>query len=162
MPRFAQLAAALTSAGVDVVITAGRSEGELARDVASRAGLPREAVVGGEVDIPFADLVELVGRAGALVSGDTGLAHLAVGLATPSVTLFGPMSPALWGPPNHARHAALWHADPAEGLRPGDPAGSTVDERLLRISVSEVLQALDAVMSERHAGHAASGGTTTA
>lgn len=145
--RFARLATMLKNTGIDVVITAGRGEGGPARRIAARAGLGPEAVFGGDRDIPFSELVDLVGRAGALVSGDTGIAHLAVSLATPSVTLFGPVSPALWGPPPHSRHAALWPADPGRGLRPGNPAGTATDERLLRISVEDVLDALVAVTS---------------
>lgn len=150
--RFARLATMLRTAGIDVVVTAGRGEGGPARRIAARAGLGPEAVFGADDDLPFAGLVRLIGTAGALVSGDTGVAHLAVGLDTPSVTLFGPVSPALWGPPDHARHAALWFADPRRGLRPGDPAATTTDERLLRVSAEDVLGALLAVTSAGRAG----------
>src|SRR5207237_79615 len=33
-----------------------------------------------------------------LVCGDTGVAHLATALGTPSVLLFGPVPPSRWGP----------------------------------------------------------------
>jgi hypothetical protein len=39
----------------------------------------------------------------------------------------------------------LWHPDPGGGLRPGDPRGAVPDERLLRISAGEVLDALVAL-----------------
>jgi ADP-heptose:LPS heptosyltransferase len=69
--------------------------------------------------------------------GDTGVAHLATALGTPSVVLFGPTSPALWGPPpGRRRHRALWAG------RSGDPHGGTVDPGLLAISVRDVLEAL--------------------
>ncbi|MCF2539785.1 hypothetical protein K6168_29540 [Streptomyces sp. FB2] len=38
---------------------------------------------------------------------------------TPSVTLFGPVPPRLWGPPPGGRHIALWRPGP-----PGDPHGT--------------------------------------
>jgi ADP-heptose:LPS heptosyltransferase len=159
--RFAALARELRSRGYEVVITAGRGEGELARGIAAAAGLDPDAVRGGEADVPFATLVELVSQARALVCGDTGLAHLALALATPSVALYGPMSPALWGPPDvgelggpstagdAVRHAALWHPAEGDGLRPGDPHGADPDERLLRISVSEVVEAVMRVLAVR-------------
>ena len=43
-------------------------------------------------------LTAVLAEIAALVSGDTGLAHLAAALGTPVVTLFGPTDPALSGP----------------------------------------------------------------
>ena len=143
--RFAQVAAHLKDEGTEVVITAGRSEGAQARQIAESSGLGRDAVLGGDRDILFSVLTDVIAGADALVSGDTGVAHLAVALATPSVTLFGPVSPALWGPPEGSQHIALWHPDPHSGLRPGRPDSDVPDERLLRISVEKVLGALSAL-----------------
>ncbi|CAM3524326.1 glycosyltransferase family 9 protein [Streptomyces albus] len=137
--RFAEVARALRSRGVRVVVTHGPGEHALAHEVAGRAGLPSDAVPGGRAGLPFAVLAALVAEARAVIVGDTGVAHLASALATPSVVLFGPVSPALWGPPAHPRHRALWHPDPGGGPRPGDPHGARPDARLLRITPAEVL-----------------------
>ncbi|POX35876.1 glycosyl transferase, partial [Streptomyces sp. Ru73] len=77
-----------------------------------------------------------IAQAAVLISGDTGTAHLATAHATPSVTLFGPVPPRLWGPPPSERHTALWHPGP-----PGDPHGTEPDPLLLRIGVEEVVEA---------------------
>lgn len=143
--RWAALARELGRAGGAVVVTAGAGEAPLARRVAEPAGLPARAVLGDGADLPFARLAALVAGARAVVCGDTGPAHLAVALRTPSVTLFGPVSPALWGPPPWTRHTALWHPDPGDGVRPGDAHGDRPDPRLLRIGVREVLDALAAL-----------------
>ncbi len=59
-------------------------------------------------------------------------------LGTPSVVLFGPTSPARWGPPaDRAIHQVLWAG------RTGDPHASRPDPGLLEIGESEVLQALE-------------------
>ncbi|MGK5632511.1 glycosyltransferase family 9 protein [Streptomyces sp. URMC 123] len=139
--RFAAVARALTARGRPVVITAGAGEGPLAHAVARAAGLPPTAVRGGAEDVPFAELAALVAGARAVVVGDTGLAHLATALGTPSVVLFGPVAPRLWGPPDSPRHRALWHPD-GDAPRPGDAHGATCDPRLLRITVAEVLAAV--------------------
>ena len=133
--RFAAVARALAAAGERVLITGTMAERPVARRVAQAAGLGTESVLAGQTSLP--DLAALVAAASLVVSNDTGMAHLAVAYGTPSVTLFGPVAPALWGPPAGARrHVALWTGT---GDRPGDPHGDQVDPRLLRIRVSDVL-----------------------
>nr|WP_225839464.1 glycosyltransferase family 9 protein [Streptomyces sp. NK08204] len=137
--RFAELAGRLRSAGHRVVVTGGPTEDALVLRVAERAGLRGGDVLGG--GLPFGRLSALVAGATLLVSGDTGLAHLAVAHGTPSVTLFGPVSPRLWGPPPDPRHRALWKPGP-----PGDPHGQVPDPQLLRIGADEVAAAALALL----------------
>ncbi|MGA5699315.1 glycosyltransferase family 9 protein [Peterkaempfera bronchialis] len=143
--RFAEVAAALTARGRRVVVTAGPGEAQLARQVADLAGLPAAQVLGAPGGLTFGGLAAVLAQARALVVGDTGPAHLATALGTPSVVLFGPVAPRLWGPPALTRHRALWHPDPGSPLRPGDAHGRRPDRRLLRITPAEVLDALDAL-----------------
>ncbi|MBO4260099.1 glycosyltransferase family 9 protein, partial [Streptomyces griseorubiginosus] len=98
---------------------------------------------------PFDRLCALVAEARAVVSGDTGIAHLAVALATPSVTLFGPVPPSRWGPPPDPCHRALWHPGPD-----GDPHGPRPDPSLLRIHPDDVLHALTALPATQPAAPA--------
>ncbi|MFG3438670.1 glycosyltransferase family 9 protein [Nonomuraea sp. NPDC047897] len=137
--RFAQVAAVLDDALHDVVVTGSAAEAGIARQVAELAGLPPDRVLAGRTGL--AGLVELVGRARLVVSGDTGVAHLATAFRVPSVVLFGPVPPARWGPPPGRRHVALW-----AGLH-GDPHGRRVDPGLLKIEVSEVVEAALEVIS---------------
>ena len=136
--RFAEVARALVASGLPVVISGNASERDLAGQVAQAAGLGRESVLAGRTGL--ADLAAVVAAASLVISNDTGVAHLAVAYGTPSVTLFGPVSPALWGPPGDSRcHLILWKGS---GARPGDAHGSRVDPRLMRIEVGEVLEAV--------------------
>ncbi|GHA00399.1 glycosyltransferase family 9 protein [Streptomyces echinoruber] len=136
--RYAAVARVLRERGQRVVATGGPGEDDLVAAVARRAGLPDTDVFAGGLPLPV--LSALVAEARAVVSGDTGIAHLAVAHATPSVTLFGPVPPSRWGPPAHPRHRALWHGGPD-----GDPHGRRPDPGLLRITTGEVLEALDAL-----------------
>ncbi|MER7520301.1 glycosyltransferase family 9 protein [Streptomyces sp. NPDC126499] len=141
--RFAAVVRGVRRAGLPVVVTAGPGEAPLARSVAEHAGLAPSAVVGGDAGVPFAELCGLVAGARCVVVGDTGLAHLATALGTRSVVLFGPVSPALWGPPDGGLHRALWHPGDGPGAeRPGDPHAHRPDPRLLEITVDEVLDAV--------------------
>jgi hypothetical protein len=65
------------------------------------------------------------------------------------VVLFGPVPPALWGPPpDRAYHRAIWHGARAE---PGDAPGSAAHPALLRITSDEVLAAAGEVEWSRRA-----------
>ena len=133
--RWGEVAATLAAAGRRVVVTGTPAEAELcARVAAASAGSEDHC---GRHDL--AELGELVGTASLLLSGDTGVAHVATAFGTPSVTLFGPVAPALWGPRIDPHlHRPLWHGT---GLRPGDAHGTEPDERLLAIDVPAVLAA---------------------
>jgi ADP-heptose:LPS heptosyltransferase len=119
-----------------VVVTGDPSERELAVRVAELAGLGGAAVLAGRTSL--AQFAAAIAHAGRVVSGDTGAAHLATAFGTPSVVLFGPVSPAQWGPPaGDPRHRALWAG------HEGDPHAAVVDRGLLEITVADVLRALD-------------------
>jgi ADP-heptose:LPS heptosyltransferase len=127
-------AAVAREAGPRVAITGGAAERGLALAVAAAAGLPDGAVLAGRTS-PL-DLAAAVAAAARVVCGDTGIAHLATALGTPSVVLFGPTPPSEWGPPPDPRHVVLWAG------RRGDPHASEPDPGLLDISVEAVLAAL--------------------
>jgi ADP-heptose:LPS heptosyltransferase len=131
-PQFGAVARRLRSAG-QVVITGTADERDIVRAVVSEAGLPATSDLCGALDL--AQLAALVADARLVISGDTGVAHLATAFGTPSVILFGPTPPELWGPPPGGVHTALWSG------RTGDPHGSTPDAGLLDIGVEEVLEA---------------------
>jgi ADP-heptose:LPS heptosyltransferase len=79
-------------------------------------------------------LARVVAGAGRVVCGDTGIAHLATAFGIPSLLLFGPTSPAEWGPLTGApKHRVLWTGTT------GDPHADEPDPGLLKIGVGRVL-----------------------
>ena len=132
--RWTAVARALVADGHRVVVTGTPGEQALV-DAVAGAVCARTAT---RLDVP--ELFGLVAAASLVISGDTGVAHVASAFGTPSVVLFGPVSPARWGPPARARHRALWPA-PDPGYR-GDPHGNEPDPVLLRIEVDDVLAAI--------------------
>ncbi|MGN9909552.1 glycosyltransferase family 9 protein [Phytohabitans sp. LJ34] len=125
--RFATVARDLASRGYEVVVTGSAAERPIAECVAALADLPGDAVLAGGTDP--AELAGVVAHARLVVSGDTGVGHLATAYRIPSVVMFGPMTPDLWGPPpDRPEHRALWR-------------GPTVAS----IGVEEVLAAVDEV-----------------
>lgn len=135
--RWAAVAARLP----DVVVTGDASERPLAEDVARRAGIPNDRVLAGRTDLPT--LLAIVAHAGRVLCGDTGIAHVATAYGTPSTVLFGPVSPAHWGPPPDGPHIALWAG------RTGDPLAAEPDPGLLELTVDDVLSGLGAPTNGR-------------
>lgn len=134
--RWATVARAIALSGRRVVVTGGPGEVGIGRWIASHAPVELRSGRDG-----LGSLAHTVGTAALLLSADTGVAHLATAFATPSVTLFGPVSPELWGPRiDLDLHVALWTGDPCHP-RPGDALGAVLDQRLAAIGVSDVLAA---------------------
>jgi ADP-heptose:LPS heptosyltransferase len=133
--RFAEVARRLDADGHMVVLTGATGERDLGLSIARDAGLPADRVLAGHTDL--AAVAALVADARLVVTGDTGVGHLATGYGVPSVVLFGPVPPSWWGPPaDRPQHRALYHGD-AEG------------SRLLAIGVAEVLAAVAQVLAVR-------------
>lgn len=132
--HFAAVAAALHDQGCRVLVTGGPDEAALATAVAAAAGLPDGAVLAGRSDLD--GLARLVAGAAAVVSSDTGIAHLAFALGTSSVTIYGPVSPVRWGPPHHPRHRVLWTG------HEGDPHAPAPASDLATITPAAVLSEL--------------------
>jgi ADP-heptose:LPS heptosyltransferase len=141
--RFASVARAELERGRRVVVTGSPEERPTAEEVATRASLPESALLAGQTDV--LELARLVASAARVVCGDTGVAHLATAFRVPSVVLFGPVSPALWGPPAGDVHIALWAG------RVGDAHAEDADPGLLEIGVQDVVAALDDLEREREA-----------
>ncbi len=93
-----------TADGRRVVFTTARGE----REAALMAGLTElapEAVILPQIsELPL--LLAVLARAGVFISGDTGPLHFAAGLGVPTISLFGPTSPARWAPVG-GRHQVL-------------------------------------------------------
>jgi ADP-heptose:LPS heptosyltransferase len=135
--RWGQVVADLRADGHRVVLTG--TERELCHSIARATGAENLRGL-----LRLEELADCVASAALVLCGDTGVAHLATALGTRSVTLFGPVPPAWWGPAiDLDRHTVLYH-----GTTVGDPHADVVDPALLRISVSEVLSAARAQLRE--------------
>jgi ADP-heptose:LPS heptosyltransferase len=142
--RFACVAAALNRPLQPVLVTGTAEERELACSVADAAGLSESRVVAGRTDL--VRLCTLVAGAALVISGDTGIAHLAFAFGTPSVTIFGPVDPAQWGPPPGGPHAVL--GDPA--VRRGEAFTDEPDPALLAVGPGDVLRAAADLRGRNH------------
>jgi heptosyltransferase-1 len=136
---FVELARRLHRSERAIVIACGPGE-------EARAGRIAEAAGDGVWVGPSLDLREVPGfvrAASGLVTIDSGLKHLAVAVGTPTVTLFGPTSPAEWHMGGH-RHRALYVDLSCSPCRLLDcPFGTP--PCMTRLTPDAVLEALDDV-----------------
>lgn len=117
---FGRVARGLLQQGYAVAVTGSGGESELSKSVCELA--PRALDLSGKTGL--STLVGLVSSADLLVSNDTGPAHLAYALETPSVTVFGPSTDAgRWGPVDKERHAVLV-GDPISNVNARDVLGA--------------------------------------
>lgn len=127
--------AAVARAVPDPVLTGTAAERGACLEVAGAAGIGADRVLAGRTDL--LQLLAVAAAAEVVVSGDTGTAHAAWAVGTPSVVLYGPVSPAEWGPPPGDRHEAIWKGVASDPLADDRPAPG-----LLSITVEEVLAAV--------------------
>lgn len=145
--RWAVVVASLVQAGHSVALVGSMADRQLCASIAAQvpgAGRALDNLAGG---LALEELAGRISGAALVVSGDTGVGHLATAVGTPSVLLFGPTSPQLWGPAiDHEWHVVLWH-----GTHPrrGDPSGPTLDPALAQIRPDEVLTAVDHLVGRR-------------
>ena len=144
--RCAAIVAALAESGRDVLVTGGPDELELTAYVAGGVAQDR----GGATDL--AGLARLIAGADALVSGNTGPAHLAAAVGTPVVSLFAPTVPfGQWGPyqvPTVRLGEQLAACRDTRAVRcpvPGHPCLSNVDP-------ADVVAAVDALVGSESPG----------
>jgi len=133
--RFARVVAALRAQGRRVVLSGGAEDRARAELVAAAAGLPAEENLAGQ--LPLEGFAALIAAAAAVISVDTGAAHLASAYRRPSVVLFGPAAPEHWGPPQEGPHIVLTDA----ARRRGEVFASEPDPALLAVQPEDVLEA---------------------
>ncbi len=98
------LAQRLVELGNDVVLVGGPADREVAERVAAAVG-DRSGSSAGAFDLP--GTAAILKRVRALVSGDTGLMHLATAVGAPVVALFGPTVEQFGFFPYHAKASVL-------------------------------------------------------
>jgi ADP-heptose:LPS heptosyltransferase len=96
LPHWAKLQRLATENGYRVVFTTARGEREQSLMTELKKLAPDAAILSEISKLPL--FLAVLARAGVFISGDTGPLHFAAGLGVPTVSLFGPTTPALWAP----------------------------------------------------------------
>jgi len=139
--RFGDLHHALAAKlGFPGIVSFGPGEERLASEVSSAAGKPQPILL----PMNVGELIAALRRARFLVAADTGPLHLGAAIGTPVVGLYGPTDPARNGP--YAKRSVV-----VRNARPGETTyqrGAAHSGAMLRITVEDVLQAVDQLMGK--------------
>lgn len=103
--RFAQVADGLATQGLQIVITGSEQERGITQAVIRMMRAPALDMTG-RTDLGA--LAALVAQARLVVCNDTGISHIAAGVATPSVIICSGADPARWAPLDRRRHRLLY------------------------------------------------------
>ena len=92
------LIAALAAQGLRVVITGGPDAGERSYVDAVLNGVEPHRLLRADGRWTFAQTADILHHAAVYVGPDTATTHLAAACGTPTVALYGPTDPTIWGP----------------------------------------------------------------
>jgi heptosyltransferase II len=95
-PNFAELGQRLIREGHSVLLLGGLSDATVLDAVAAALGT---GCLGDTRMLSVAGLAAAIAGCSAIVSNDSGPAHIAAAVGTPTLVLFGPTSPERWTPP---------------------------------------------------------------
>ncbi|MCC7346328.1 MAG: lipopolysaccharide heptosyltransferase II [Variibacter sp.] len=129
--RYGELARRLTADGIAVWVTGSPAERPLAQAIAAAGGALVRDFTG-----PLREAVLMLSAARAVVANDSGLLHIAAALGTPSIGIFAPTDPRLWGPLN-----------PFIAVEPETQASP---RRIADVTVAQVERATRAALSRAH------------
>ena len=140
--NFARVIEFLAQAGFSSVTIVGPGQSKVIADVQSNCSVP---VITFDLSLP--EVTALAARSELFVGNDSGIAHIAASVGTPSVVIFGSSNIAHWRP---------WSRGPAEVVfeeMPCQPCHGYFCEQfenpecILRVPVSRVISAIERVMS---------------
>jgi heptosyltransferase-2 len=96
LEHYADVARALADGGATVCVLGGPRERPLAAEIISHAGDHIRDLT----DTDMREAVLALKAADLAIANDSGLLHVAAAAGTPTIGIFGPTDPALWGPLN--------------------------------------------------------------
>lgn len=125
-----------------IVLTGGADERSIVHEVMKRMSVTPLNVAG---ETSLGGLAALIGELDLFISNDTGPAHIANALQTPSVTIFGPVDPQRWAALDQTSHPIVRHP---VACSPCSYWQCPIDQRCLRwVRPEMVMHAVEHVMN---------------
>lgn len=138
--HYRELVKLLIMEDIQVYIVGGTGEMEEASTIASEFDI-NDGVYNICGKTSISDLIILVQDSSAVITHDSGVAHLAAMLSKPLLAIFGPTSPLLFGPIGKNIHL-LWGQKECRGCYPEPTCGKYYCEVMMSITPEQVMEKL--------------------
>jgi lipopolysaccharide heptosyltransferase III len=142
--NFARTVEFLTDAGFACVAIAAPNETEILDELISSASV---RIVTFDLSLP--EVSALAARSQVFVGNDSGIAHIAAAVGTPSVVIFGSSNIAHWRPWNRAAAEVVFEEMPCQPCHGYFCEKFEQPECILRVPVSRVTAAIERVLNLR-------------
>jgi predicted lipopolysaccharide heptosyltransferase III len=136
--NFARVAEYLAERGIAPVAIAARHEAEVINDLLSEASVKILSL-----DLSLPEVTALASRSQLFVGNDSGIAHIAAAVGTPSVVIFGSSNIAHWRPWNRAVAQVVFEEMPCQPCHGYFCEKFPQPECILRVPVNKVLAAIE-------------------
>lgn len=140
--NFAHVADSLAERGFAPVAIAAPNEHEILESLIDQASV---RIV--SLDLSLPEVVALAARSQVFVGNDSGIAHIANAVATPSVVIFGSSNIAHWRPWNKAATEVVLEAMPCQPCHGYFCEKFAQPECILRVPVDRVVAAIDRILA---------------
>ncbi len=136
--NFARVAEFVTERGLAPVAIAASNEREIIERLVNAASVP---IVSFDLSLP--EVAALAARSQIFVGNDSGIAHIAAAVQTPSVVIFGSSNIAHWHPWNKAAAEVVYEPMPCQPCHGYFCSQFSQPECILRVPVDRVFAAID-------------------
>jgi len=140
--NFARVAESLAERGLPSVAIAGPGEREILSKLQAHASVPIFTF-----DLSLPEVSALAARSHIFVGNDSGIAHIAAAVGTPSVVIFGSSNVAHWRPWNKTAAEVVLEEMPCQPCHGYFCEKFPQPECILRVPVERVVAAIDRILS---------------
>jgi lipopolysaccharide heptosyltransferase III len=139
--NFARVAEYVSERGFKPVAIAAPNEGEIIKTLLDATEVPVASF-----DLSLSEVAALAVRSAIFVGNDSGIAHIAAAVGTPSVVIFGSSNRAHWSPWNKAAAEVVYETMPCQPCHGYFCEKFPQPECILRVPVDRVGAAIDRVL----------------
>jgi lipopolysaccharide heptosyltransferase II len=140
--NFARVVESVVERGFTPVAIAAPHENAVIENLRSQASVPLLSF-----DLLLPEVIALAARSQLFVGNDSGIAHIAAAVGTPSVVVFGSSNRAHWSPWNRERAEVVFEEMPCQPCHGYFCEKFAQPECILRVPVERVVAAIDRVLS---------------